>query len=62
MPHALVLAVAGVGMRAMIESALAAALSDVRSREAAVVTFLTMACGVTLLGSDRHSGGCSRAC
>ncbi|WP_425825129.1 benzoate/H(+) symporter BenE family transporter [Streptomyces fractus] len=50
MPHALVLAVAGVGMLATIESALAGALSDPRSREAAVVTFLATASGVTLLG------------
>ncbi|MET9496176.1 benzoate/H(+) symporter BenE family transporter [Streptomyces sp. NPDC006552] len=50
MPHALVLAVAGVGLLATIEASLASALSDPRSREAAAVTFLATASGVTLLG------------
>lgn len=50
MPHALVLAVAGVGLLATIEASLATALSDPTSREAAVVTFLATASGVTLLG------------
>ncbi|MEV3858967.1 benzoate/H(+) symporter BenE family transporter [Streptomyces sp. NPDC050095] len=50
MPHALVLAVAGIGLLATIESSLTSALSDPRSREAAVVTFLATASGVTLLG------------
>ena len=50
MPHALVLAVAGVGLLATIEASLASALSDPASREAAVVTFLATASGVTLLG------------
>ncbi|MGW3826477.1 benzoate/H(+) symporter BenE family transporter [Streptomyces sp. NPDC005071] len=50
MPHALVLAVAGVGLIATIEASLASALSDPASREAAVVTFLATASGVTLLG------------
>ncbi|NBE51837.1 benzoate/H(+) symporter BenE family transporter [Streptomyces boluensis] len=50
MPHALVLAVAGVGLLATIEASLASALSDLASREAAVVTFLATASGVTLLG------------
>ncbi|MDI3403959.1 benzoate/H(+) symporter BenE family transporter [Streptomyces cavernicola] len=50
MPHALVLAVAGVGLLATIEASLAGALSDPASREAAVVTFLATASGVTLLG------------
>jgi benzoate membrane transport protein len=50
MPHALVLAVAGVGLLATIEASLASALSDPVSREAAVVTFLATASGVTLLG------------
>jgi benzoate membrane transport protein len=50
MPHALVLAVAGVGLLATIESSLTKALSDPASREAAVVTFLATASGVTLLG------------
>ncbi|MGY0021835.1 benzoate/H(+) symporter BenE family transporter [Streptomyces sp. YJ-C3] len=50
MPHALVLAVAGIGLLATIEGSLASALSDPASREAAVVTFLATASGVTLLG------------
>jgi benzoate membrane transport protein len=50
MPHALVLATAGVGLLATIESSLTTALSDKASREAAVVTFLATASGVTLLG------------
>ncbi|MEU7579819.1 benzoate/H(+) symporter BenE family transporter [Streptomyces sp. NPDC041068] len=50
MPHALVLAVAGVGLLATIEASLASALSDPAAREAAVVTFLATASGVTLLG------------
>ncbi|MFF8596825.1 benzoate/H(+) symporter BenE family transporter [Streptomyces sp. NPDC015220] len=50
MPHALVLAVAGVGLLATIENSLTTALSDRTSREAAVVTFLATASGVTLLG------------
>ncbi|MFI7382694.1 benzoate/H(+) symporter BenE family transporter [Streptomyces sp. NPDC049813] len=50
MPHALVLGVAGVGLLATIEASLASALSDPRAREAAAVTFLATASGVTLLG------------
>ncbi|MEU5090166.1 benzoate/H(+) symporter BenE family transporter [Streptomyces sp. NPDC021356] len=50
MPNALVLATAGVGLLATIESSLTTALSDKSSREAAVVTFLATASGVTLLG------------
>ncbi|MDO0911253.1 benzoate/H(+) symporter BenE family transporter [Streptomyces sp. DT2A-34] len=50
MPHALVLAVAGVGPLTTIEASLASALPDPASREAAVVTFLATASGVTLLG------------
>ncbi|MER6983210.1 benzoate/H(+) symporter BenE family transporter, partial [Streptomyces carpinensis] len=50
MPQALVLATAGVGLLATIENSLATALSDKTSREAAVVTFLATASGVTLLG------------
>ncbi|GAA2304799.1 benzoate/H(+) symporter BenE family transporter [Streptomyces kunmingensis] len=50
MPHALVLAVAGVGLLATIEASLASALTDPSSREAAAVTFLATASGVTLLG------------
>ncbi|NEB79324.1 benzoate/H(+) symporter BenE family transporter [Streptomyces sp. SID14478] len=50
MPHALVLAIAGIGLLATIEASLASALSDPGSREAALVTFLATASGVTLLG------------
>ncbi|MBO1332868.1 benzoate/H(+) symporter BenE family transporter [Streptomyces sp. VRA16 Mangrove soil] len=50
MPHALVMAVAGVGLLATIEASLATALSDPTAREAAAVTFLATASGVTLLG------------
>ncbi|MEU6840308.1 benzoate/H(+) symporter BenE family transporter [Streptomyces sp. NPDC046716] len=50
MPHALVMAVAGVGLLATIEASLAAALADPSAREAAAVTFLATASGVTLLG------------
>ncbi|MFI0239927.1 benzoate/H(+) symporter BenE family transporter [Streptomyces sp. NPDC016845] len=50
MPHALVMAVAGIGLLATIEASLASALSDPTAREAAVVTFLATASGVTLLG------------
>ncbi|MEU3839471.1 benzoate/H(+) symporter BenE family transporter [Streptomyces sp. NPDC028635] len=50
MPQALVLATAGVGLLATIENSLATALSDKESREAAIVTFLATASGITLLG------------
>ncbi|WNI20663.1 benzoate/H(+) symporter BenE family transporter [Streptomyces sp. ITFR-16] len=50
MPQELVLAVAGIGLLATIESSLTTALADKASREAAVVTFLATASGVTLLG------------
>ncbi|MEV0976244.1 benzoate/H(+) symporter BenE family transporter [Streptomyces sp. NPDC049915] len=50
MPQALVLATAGVGLLATIENSLTTALSDKESREAAVITFLATASGVTLLG------------
>ncbi|WP_372346295.1 benzoate/H(+) symporter BenE family transporter [Streptomyces sp. KL116D] len=50
MPHALVLSIAGVGLLATIEASLSTALSDPTAREAAVVTFLATASGVTLLG------------
>ncbi|WP_330242024.1 benzoate/H(+) symporter BenE family transporter [Streptomyces sp. NBC_00525] len=50
MPHELVMAIAGIGLLATIESSLASALADKESREAAVVTFLATASGVTLLG------------
>ncbi|MFI6950363.1 benzoate/H(+) symporter BenE family transporter [Streptomyces sp. NPDC050422] len=50
MPQELVLAIAGIGLLATIEASLTAALADKASREAAVVTFLATASGVTLLG------------
>ncbi len=50
MPQQLVLAIAGIGLLATIEASLSAALADKASREAAVVTFLATASGVTLLG------------
>ncbi|POX57272.1 hypothetical protein C3489_00725 [Streptomyces sp. Ru71] len=50
MPQALVLSTAGVGLLATIENSLATALADKASREAAVVTFLAAASGVTVLG------------
>ncbi|MEV0604216.1 benzoate/H(+) symporter BenE family transporter [Streptomyces sp. NPDC050315] len=50
MPHPLVLGIAGIGLLATVTSSLATALSDAASREAAVVTFLATASGVTLLG------------
>ncbi|WP_424215000.1 benzoate/H(+) symporter BenE family transporter [Streptomyces sp. BI20] len=50
LPPALVLGVAGLGLLGTIGSSLASALSDPGAREAAVVTFLATASGVTLLG------------
>ncbi|MGC5412774.1 benzoate/H(+) symporter BenE family transporter, partial [Streptomyces sp. DT225] len=50
MPHELVMAIAGIGLLATIESSLATALADKASREAALVTFLATASGLTLLG------------
>ncbi|MBZ4015706.1 benzoate/H(+) symporter BenE family transporter [Streptomyces purpurogeneiscleroticus] len=50
MPHPLVLGIAGIGLLATVTSSLATALSDTASREAAMVTFLATASGVTLLG------------
>ncbi|SEG90171.1 benzoate membrane transport protein [Actinacidiphila yanglinensis] len=50
MPRALVLGTAGVGLLGTIGGSLHGALADDRDREAAVVTFLATASGVTLLG------------
>lgn len=50
MPKALVLGTAGVGLLGTIGSSLQGALAEPRDREAAVVTFLATASGVTLLG------------
>ncbi|WP_258052626.1 benzoate/H(+) symporter BenE family transporter [Streptomyces sp. Ru73] len=50
MPHALVLGIAGIGLLGTITGSLTTAVSDPDSREAAVVTFLATASGVTLLG------------
>ena len=49
-PKALVLAVAGLALLGTIGSALATALDDPRSREAALVTFVVSASGLTLWG------------
>lgn len=49
-PPALVMAVAGLALLGTIANGLAAALHDVRYREAAIVTFLVTLSGVTLLG------------
>lgn len=50
LPTALVLGIAGLGLLGTIGNSLATALSDESAREAAVVTFLATASGVTLLG------------
>ncbi|BBB01743.1 putative benzoate transporter [Actinacidiphila reveromycinica] len=50
MPRELVLGTAGVGLLGTIGSSLQGALADPGDREAAVVTFLATASGVTLLG------------
>ena len=49
-PHELVAAIAGLALIGTIGNSLAAALSNDRDREPALVTFLTAASGVTLLG------------
>jgi len=49
-PKALVLAVAGLALLGTIGSALAAALENPRTREAALVTFVVSASGLTLWG------------
>ncbi|MEU3503439.1 benzoate/H(+) symporter BenE family transporter [Streptomyces hundungensis] len=50
LPSALVLGIAGLGLLGTIGNSLASALADDGSREAAVITFLATASGVTLLG------------
>jgi benzoate membrane transport protein len=49
-PPALVISVAGLALLGTIANGLAAALQDVRFREAAIVTFLVTLSGVSLLG------------
>ena len=49
-PREVVAAIAGLALLGTIGSSLAAALSNERNREPALVTFLTAASGVTLLG------------
>ncbi len=50
MPPSLVLGIAGIGLLATIGSSLQSALAQEATREAAVVTFLATASGLTLLG------------
>ncbi|MFC5143165.1 benzoate/H(+) symporter BenE family transporter [Streptomyces aureoversilis] len=50
MPAALVMGIAGLGLLGTIGGSLTAALADARMREAAVVTFLATASGMTLAG------------
>ncbi|WP_457033308.1 benzoate/H(+) symporter BenE family transporter [Kitasatospora sp. P5_F3] len=50
MPAALIVGIAGVGLLGTIGNSMSAALSDDDFREAAVITFLATASGVTLLG------------
>ncbi|MEW2140114.1 benzoate/H(+) symporter BenE family transporter [Streptomyces sp. NPDC005409] len=50
LPTALILGIAGLGLLGTIGNSLTSALSDEAAREAAVVTFLATASGVTLLG------------
>jgi benzoate membrane transport protein len=49
-PQELVLAIAGLALLGTIGNGLAAALSDEKEREPALVTFLVTASGVTLFG------------
>jgi benzoate membrane transport protein len=49
-PHALVVAIAGLALLPTIGSALALAVKDDRQREAALVTFLVTASGIALAG------------
>ncbi|MFE9775777.1 benzoate/H(+) symporter BenE family transporter [Streptomyces sp. NPDC005931] len=50
LPTALVLGIAGLGLLGAIGNSLSSALADEGAREAAVITFLATASGVTLLG------------
>lgn len=49
-PRALIVAIAGLALLGTIGNGLAAALSDEKEREAALVTFLVTASGVTMIG------------
>lgn len=49
-PHELIAAVAGLALIGTIGNGLSAAMADEREREAALITFLVTASGVTLLG------------
>ncbi|GAA3760295.1 benzoate/H(+) symporter BenE family transporter [Salinactinospora qingdaonensis] len=49
-PEALVLTIAGLGLFSTIANSMATALREERTREAAIITFLITASGVTLLG------------
>ncbi|MFT4190826.1 MAG: benzoate/H(+) symporter BenE family transporter [Comamonas sp.] len=50
LPQALVLAIAGIALLGTLGGSLAAALHDEHEREAALVTFLVTACGLSLAG------------
>ncbi|WP_044365122.1 benzoate/H(+) symporter BenE family transporter [Streptomyces natalensis] len=50
MPASLVMGIAGLGLLGTIGGSLTSALSDERTREAAVITFLATASGMTLFG------------
>ncbi|MFF4604400.1 benzoate/H(+) symporter BenE family transporter [Streptomyces sp. NPDC001339] len=50
LPTALVMGIAGLGLLGTIGSSLSSALSDERTREASVITFLATASGMTLFG------------
>ena len=49
-PHELILAIAGLALIGTIGNGLASALLEEKHREAALITFLVTASGVTLLG------------
>ncbi|MEU9128094.1 benzoate/H(+) symporter BenE family transporter [Kitasatospora sp. NPDC048540] len=50
LPHALIAVIAGVALLASFQGSLAAALGDEKGRDAAVVTFLATASGMSLFG------------
>src|SRR5690606_7857308 len=56
-PHALVLAIAGIALVATLGNSLATALQEPDEREAALVTFLVTASGLSLLGIGGGSWG-----
>ena len=60
-PPILIEAVAGLALLGALATALASAVADPADREAAVVTFVVTASGVTLLGVAARSGGWSPA-